>query len=177
MSQTILAIDPGPEMSASVVLVDGKLWDFSYLANGAMFGVLEHVACHATKPVLVIEQIKAMGMAVGAEVFETVFWSGRFAQAWEYAGTQSDIQPWDRIGRLDVKLHLCGSARAKDTNVLQALVDRFSDGRGIKVAKGTKANPGPLYGVSGDVWSALAVSVTYWDTKVQGAVHAGGTQP
>jgi hypothetical protein len=28
---------------------------------------------------------------------------------------------------------------------------------------GTKKNPGLLYGVSGDVWAALALGVTWWD--------------
>jgi len=38
------------------------------------------------------------------------------------------------------------SARAKDGNIRVALLDRFG---GEKVAKGTKAEPRPLYGVSG----------------------------
>jgi len=59
-----------------------------------------------------------------------------------------------------VKLHLCGSARAKDTNIRQALIDRY----GGSAAIGKKAAPGPLYGVSKDVWSALAVAVTAADT-------------
>lgn len=156
---SILAIDPGPEYSAWVFLIDGKLHEFGYVENLELLDVLESTVTNYPHAMLVIEQIKAMGMAVGAEVFETVFWSGRFAQAWPHH--------WDRIGRMDVKMHLCGSARAKDKNVRQALVDRFSNGRGEKAAKGTKAKPGPLYGVSGDVWSALAVGVTYWDTKVK----------
>lgn len=167
MTSPILAIDPGPEMSASALLIDGVLEDFSYLANEAMLDVLENVACRYHRPTLVIEQVKAMGMSVGAEVFETVFWSGRFAQYWQVsAGTGGPLK-WDRIGRMDVKMHLCNSSRAKDKNVRQALVDRFSNGRGEKAAKGTKKEPGPLYGVSGDVWAALAVAVTYWDTKVK----------
>jgi hypothetical protein len=33
-------------------------------------------------------------------------------------------------------------------------------------AVGRKANPGPLYGISRDVWSAIAIAVTY---TLQGA--------
>jgi hypothetical protein len=58
-----------------------------------------------------------------------------------------------------VKLHLCGSSRAKDPNVRTALLDRFG-GAG---AKGTKAAPGPLYGIAADLWSALAIAVTWTD--------------
>jgi len=63
----------------------------------------------------------------------------------------------ERISRRAVKLHLCGSARAKDANIRQALIDRY----GGSAAIGRKAAPGPLYGVSKDVWSALAIAVTY----------------
>ena len=57
-------------------------------------------------------------MAVGAEVFETVHWSGRFTEAlWP--------TPVVQLPRRAVKLHLCGSARAKDPNIRQALLDRF----------------------------------------------------
>jgi hypothetical protein len=95
-----------------------------------------------------------MGMAVGAEVFETCFWSGRFAERWfDNGGT------WDRIKRHQVKMHICGNMRAKDANIRTALIDMFGPGK--EKAIGTKKNPGPLYGVSGDVWQALAVAVTY----------------
>jgi hypothetical protein len=57
-------------------------------------------------------------MPVGAEVFETIYWSGRFAEAY---GVEHDA----RITRIDVKMHLCHSPRAKDGNVRQALIDRF----------------------------------------------------
>ena len=56
-----------------------------------------------------------------------------------------------------IKVHLCESARAKDGNVRQALIDRIG-------AQGTKKKPGPTYGVSKDVWAALAVAVCAHDT-------------
>jgi hypothetical protein len=62
------------------------------------------------------------------------------------------------VFRRDVKLHLCGSARAKDPNIRQALLDRFGP-------VGTKKAPGPLYGVKSHIWSALAVAVTASETK------------
>lgn len=64
--------------------------------------------------------------------------------------------------RRAVKLHLCGSMRAKDGNIRQALVDRFG---GQAQAVGTKKAPGPLFGLSSHRWSALAVAVTWWDTR------------
>ncbi len=66
------------------------------------------------------------------------------------------------LPRRAVKLALCGDSRAKDANIRQALIDRF----GGSAAVGRKAAPGPLYGISRDVWSALAIAVTY---SIQGA--------
>jgi hypothetical protein len=88
-------------------------------------------------------------------VFETVFWIGRFCQAWrgEYV----------RIHRREVKLHLCNSARAKDANVRQALIDRFGPGKDRAIGK--KASKGPLYGFKSDLWAALGVAVTVGDRE------------
>jgi hypothetical protein len=66
--------------------------------------------------------------------------------------------------RATVKAHLCRSAKAKDSNVRQALIDLFG---GKENAIGTKKTPGPLYGISGDVWAALAVAVTWYDANMR----------
>ncbi len=158
-----IAIDPGSEQSALV------LYDTTY-------GVLRHhlesndqilwllrsdpwVKPGAPAPPLVIEQIRSYGMAVGATVFDTVHWAGRFWEAWAWRGGDCAHMP-----RKDAKLHLCGSPRAKDTNIRQALIDRFGPGR--QEAMGTKKTPGPLYGIRKDLWAALAVAITWTDTRV-----------
>lgn len=150
--ETILAIDPGPDKSAYVIYGNGTPVSHDKVDNSTMLAICRG-EIEFGFDILVIEQIAAMGMAVGAEVFETVFWSGRFAQAW---GGR-----WHRVKRHEVKMHLCGNMRAKDANIRQAIIDRFGPGK--EIAIGTKRNPGPLYKVSGDCWSALAVAVTYAD--------------
>ncbi len=94
-------------------------------------------------------------------VFETVYWSGRFA---EFVNQTCGM--WvDRMPRMDVKMHLCRSPRAKDSNIMQALIDRYAlnvRNRG----KGTKAAPGFFYGFKSDIWAAFALAVTYYDLKV-----------
>ena len=96
---------------------------------------------------LAIEMIASYGMAVGREVFETCVWIGRFKQAYP------DPDAVKLVYRKDVKLHLCGSARAKDANIRQALIDKLGP-------VGTKKAPGPLYGVTSHAWAAVAVAVT-----------------
>jgi hypothetical protein len=100
---------------------------------------------------LAVEMIASYGMAVGREVFETCVWIGRFVEAWG--------GPHTPVYRKAVKIHLCGSTKAKDPNVRQALIDKFGPGKDRAI--GRKATPGPLYGVSADVWAALAVAVTW----------------
>lgn len=148
---TLLAIDPGTTESAYVYVYDEGVYQFAKVTNDAMMDVVRRTAADE----MVIEMIASYGMPVGAEVFETCVWIGRFLEA-------SRVERVERIFRREVKLHLCGNARAKDANIRQALLDRFG---GKAAAIGTKAKPGRLYGMSGDVWAALAVAVTWLDTR------------
>jgi hypothetical protein len=147
----MIAIDPGTTQSAVVVYDGQRPVSARILGNESILCLLEE----NTSDILVYEMVACYGMAVGFEVFETVLWLGRFLQA--HGGEQY------RIYRRDVKLHLCGNCRAKDPNVRQALIDRFGPGK--QTAIGTKKSPGPLYGIKKDMWAALAVAVTFWETS------------
>jgi hypothetical protein len=155
----IIAIDPGCEQSAYCYFGDdGNPIVFAKVVNADLISGL-HLS---NADVCVCERIRGMGMVVGREVFETAEWTGRFQQAWLSSGLRRE---WHWLTRQDVKLNLCGSARAKDANVSTALRDRFG---GKKAARGTKKQPGPLFGMAGDCWSALAVGLTWLDLH-QGA--------
>ena len=107
---------------------------------------------------LVIEMIASYGMPVGKEVFETCVWIGRFV---ELAIVQNiDIA---YIYRKDEKMNICHNMKAKDSNIRQALIDRFGP-------VGTKKNPGWFYGFKADIWSAYAVGITYLDMKKRGEI-------
>lgn len=150
---TILAIDPGPFRSAWLVLGPrGGVRASGTWANAELIEAIRGRRFIEEVDQLVIERVEGYGMPVGAEVFETVFWSGRFAEAAHPLAVE-------RLGRKAVKVHLCGTTRAKDSNIRQALIDRY----GGSTAIGRKATPGPLYGITGDVWAALAVAVTWAD--------------
>ena len=149
----ILAIDPGATQSAWLVLrsTDGRPDEFGILPNDELVRELWHrLGGYAD---VVIESVESYGMAVGREVFQTVWWAGRFHEA-----CLRDYARVVQMPRRTVKLELCGSAAAKDQNVRLALLDRYG---GKDAAVGRKAAPGPLYGVSRDVWSALAIAETY----------------
>ncbi len=145
-----MAIDPGPEKSAWV-LYDGKKPCNAGIA--ANMDLCDYISGPMPPDkFLAVEMIASYGMPVGAEVFETCVWIGRFIES--HNGDHA------KIYRKDVKLHLCQSPRAKDANVRQALIDRFG---GKEKAIGKKKTPGPLYGFHDDMWAALAVAVTYAD--------------
>lgn len=104
---------------------------------------------------LAVEMIASYGMAVGKEVFETCVWIGRFVQVWHDPGAVQLVY------RKDVKMHLCGTTQAKDANVRRAILDLYPrSGGGATPQVGTKARPGPLYGVSTHAWAAIGVALT-----------------
>ena len=146
----IFAIDPGPEKSAWVKWDPSlkKVLASDIVTNDAIFTEIRGLPGPV---VVVIEKIACYGMAVGQEVFSTVHWSGQFHREAILAGLKIEY-----IFRRECKINLCNSMKAKDTNIRQALIDRFG-------VQGTKKKPGPLYGVTNDKLAALAVAVTYCD--------------
>jgi hypothetical protein len=153
----ILAIDPGSVESAYVLLDKNlKAIDFGKLPNEEMRNriKLKFFMPDSLKLDIAIEMIASYGMPVGAEVFETVRWIGRFQEV----AFPKEVK---FIYRKDEKMNLCHTMKAKDSNIIQALKDRFGD-------KGTKKNPGWFYGFSNDVWQAYAVGITYYDLYIRG---------
>lgn len=145
---TILAIDPGTTRSAWLQYDGSRPTAFGITANSILVKALRS---GGLPDVVVIEEMRSFMRRVGGEVFETVRWAGRFEEA-------VHPTPVVLLGRKDVVVPLCGSATANDADVRAALLDRFG---GKDAAIGRKAAPGPLYGISRDVWSALAIAVTY----------------
>ena len=158
----VLAIDPGPTVSAAVLFdtdeqrILATVRDENAIVRAWMRRDVRLVAAHL--PVaFAIEMIASYGMAVGAETFETCVEIGRFIERWKTLEDR-DVR---RVYRREVKLHLCGTVRATDSNIRHAILDRFGPGR--TKAVGTKANPGPLYGLSKDLWQALGVALVVGD--------------
>lgn len=159
----IIAIDPGNTESA-YVLMDS---DYTFgpgaagkVENAYILAVISHTGrAGAGETVVVIEMVASYGMAVGKDVFDTCVWIGRFTQAAIAAGCRVEY-----IYRIEEKQRLCHDSRAKDTNIRQALIDRFAT-TDRKNGKGTKKNPDVFYGFRADMWSAFAVGVTWLDKQ------------
>lgn len=152
----VLAIDPGNIESGWVVIdwYTRRPIEFGKTPNAELLAKLHSLQCD----VAAIEMVAAYGMAVGAEVFDTCVWIGRYQQTLINLGVTPDL-----VKRLPVKLHHCHDSKAKDSNIRQALVDRFAGGQ-ANHGKGTKAEPGFFYGFRADVWQAFALAVYTADT-------------
>lgn len=177
-----IGLDPGTTRTAWIELgANGVPVNWAWEANET---VVRHIRRNWYRSdslfKFAIEWITSQGMAVGKDIFDTVRWVGRFQEAYERPPNAKDTL---LIPRSDIKLDLCGSARAKDANVRQALIDFYGgqqkaiggvkckrckgrgwSGRGRPTClecagSGWQALPGPLYGISGHCWSALSVAV------------------
>jgi hypothetical protein len=149
---SVLAIDPGTDESGYALWAFDRIVTAGVMSNGHLLSQLRVGNFRwAGAKRMAVEMIASYGMPVGREVFETCVWIGRFIEAWD--------GEHELIYRRDVKLHLCGNARAKDANIRQALLDKIGP-------QGTKKEPGPTYGVKSHAWAALAVAVTAAEARV-----------
>lgn len=154
----ILAIDPGNIESAYCVIEEEtyKPIEFGKINNEDLIIKIDFLIEKYDVFAVVIEMIASYGMAVGASVFDTCVWIGRF-----YERCITKVGTIEYIYRKDEKMNLCNSMKAKDSNIRQALIDRFGE-------VGTKKNPGWFYGFKKDIWAAYAVGVTYLDKQREG---------
>lgn len=152
---TCLAIDPGPETSGICRIADGRLVDSeSAMDNETIIGAVELYRGYQ----VVVESVECYGMPVGKDVFNTCETIGRIRQV---AGDR-----FVRMARREVKLHLCNSAKATDANIWRVLLDRWG-GKKVAIGQNNKKcrEPGPLYHIHKHTRSALALAVTWWETR------------
>ena len=155
----IFGIDPGPTQSGVVHYIEDthSLNYCAVLDNYDVLGLLEDFT-FCSNPHIVIEDVVNYGKVVGASTFKTSEWKGRFIQKW---CSLSGREPAS-IKRQQVKSVICGTVRAGNPQVRQAVIDQFpATGGGKQPQVGTKKAPGPLYGIKSHAWSALALALTY----------------
>lgn len=154
----ILAIDPGNKESGYCFLnKDYTPRIFDKVDNETLRDLLRFYLTTGMITEAVIEKVASYGMPVGETVFDTCIWIGRFTELLHTC----DI-PVEYVRRKEYVVDLCGSPKAKDSNVIQYLIDRFASDT-PNHGKGTKSDPGWFYGFKKDVWQAYAIGVWYLD--------------
>lgn len=144
----ILAIDPSNTVHAWALL-SGSQSKPALLAFGRDLMLDGDPSFFAPEVPVCIEMIASYGLAAGAHLFDTCVEIGRLMQR------RPDAR---RVTRIEVKRLVCRSTSARDPHVRQAVIDRFGGPSAIK--KG-----GPLHGVAGDCWAAIAVGLAAMDPE------------
>jgi len=158
----LIAIDPGPSESG-ICVIDSESYrplNAGKTQNELILDKLE-LPSETKELHVVIEMVGhyGTGMPAGSAVFDTCVWIGRYMQWFLDSGISVSL-----MMRMDVKMNLCGTSRAKDSNIRQALVDRFAPTT-KNYGKGTMKDPGFFYGFAADMWQAYALGVTYLDKE------------
>ena len=147
-------IDPGTRESGLAVIDTESMTPLIAvkISNSEVTATLEKtMTSHGIAPDeidIAMEAIASYGKPVGRETFETCVWIGRMDE--QIAGLIGRYP--DKVYRREEKMTLCGTIRARDSDIRSALINLIGP-------VGTAKNPGPLYGVYRDAWSAIAVAV------------------
>lgn len=156
----ILAIDPGNVKSA-YTLYDQEshiLIEFGKIVNEELMGKLIDLRTRTDS--LAIEGIQSYGMRVGQTTFDTCIMIGRFLERWENLSGKTQI-----IKRTEVKRCITPGIKSNDSKIRKALMKMFPETglttKGVASSIGCKKSPGPLYGVTADVWSSTAIALTF----------------
>ena len=152
----VLAIDPGSTKSG-ICMINSTTYNPIHAEKINNEEVLDLLPSPDTLVVIEMVGHYGTGMPAGKDVFDTCVWIGRFFQ--HFTNCKLHVR---QMMRMEVKMNLCRHPRANDSNIRQALIDRFASGE-KNYGKGTKAQPGWFYGFSADVWQAYALGVTYID--------------
>ena len=178
-SKLVFAIDVGSAHSGFAILESRtKLHRVPGVQTFGKVGnkeLLDIIRAWSTKCVFPIEFPYPKNNVVGYEVFLMTAWVGKMQLTVEQAGAEHF-----KIFRHREKSVLCHTGSATDAQIRMSVIDSMG-------GKGTKDNPGPTYGVSSDVWQAIAVGITFlaegdsWErdqiVRAQKAIKAQSTKP
>ena len=151
MQKKILSIDVGTS-ETGYCIVDKETYkplQIGKISNEELLKIVKK----EEYDILVYEEFQSYGMPIGVSTITSITWNGRYIQS----ALDRNI-PIFPIYRKEEKINICNSMKAKDSNIRQALIDRF----GIV---GVKKSPGWFYGFKKDIWSSYAIAVTFLDKQ------------
>lgn len=158
--EIILALDPGNEQTGWAFWnVDDQQVTSSGVDKNADVSKIVSTAYY---DVCVIERPEIIGQSnIQAEVLDTALWAGRFYELANAGNAGSHIGARAHfLTRRLVKSIITGYANTPnaDVEIKKHLTERFG-------GKGTKKEPGKLFGIRSHAWQALAVGIAFDDIR------------
>lgn len=164
----VIGVDPGTKESALTVYDPARLRVVSSATedNDTIIQQLRYLhESYRPDSILAIEQmVSTYRTAVGGETLETIWWAGRFYQDW-FATSPNTVH---RVPRESVRKHFAIALKANirhvgDPEIRRAIFDRWG---GKERAVGLKKSPGPLFGMKGHEYAALAVAICWSENNL-----------
>lgn len=143
---TVWGIDPGRMTGAVRFRGDRVTSSCTLEALDAL-----HLVGRLEGVIVAIERVQSYGIA-GGDLLRTAELSGALAHAANLRGCEVLSVPRRAVLRA---LELLGAKGNRDAAVRARLLELYG---GRSAAIGCKAQPGPLYGIKGHEWAALAVA-------------------
>jgi len=151
----VLGIDPGPTNSGAVIYDSEArevLWSHKSITTSAALDLISEVSARFGLDLVAIERMQSYGIA-GSSLLRTAEVGGMLHHCTSNLGL--DVV-WLYRREVLRGLDVTGKGN-RDSLVRQRLIEVHGGDRASAV--GTKAKPGPLYGVASHAWAALAVAV------------------
>lgn len=162
LPRPILAIDPGPKTCGAALYDPGAqrvLWADKAAPVASLCDHLwtphPETPWWGSSPLVLIERVRSYGKS-GNSLFETSEAVGRLYQSALSAGLEVHLVPRKWVVRaLGADRKDAPGGKTPDSKVIAAML-------ALVGPKGTKAAPGPTYGVTSHAWQALGLAVA-WD--------------
>lgn len=163
MRKRVIAIDPGNNQSALCIIDANTLRPLKIMLaeNNEVRNFIRELQTDEFD-YAAIEMLQSYGNLIGKDILDTAVWIGRFYEVLK----RKLVKDPTMIYRKEEALHICQSARAGDTEIRRALIDRFCT-HDFRTGRGTIKNPDFFKGFKKDLWAAYAVGLTYIETKME----------
>jgi hypothetical protein len=148
---TVIGIDPGSKESAIIGWNGKKILFHAHANNSNILWEIEMTVPKADDCFMIIElPTLYQSQPMGKDIVQTVLWCGIFHHAFGMGRSTF-------VKRPDVVLYFTGRRNENKAAVNLAIRDRIG-------GKGTKKEPGPLFGITGQhKMDALAIAVMSFD--------------
>lgn len=158
----VLGIDPGTK-HVGIVVFNMENLRVERAENTDVYGAFDFIRRRDIDACVIERVTSRSGKAGGGQIagnttIDTAMLVGRYHQAWLDRAWYGHVT---LLPRYKVKSMLGLLQSANDKTIRDLLIDVFGPTRSAAVGK--KADQGPLYGVSGHAWQALALIVAEYN--------------